>query len=100
MLAIINPREIIKEAIPEIATIGNYGNAKTIGYDQWYNRMKSIETLNLKKYNRSTSWVSLQNYFDCIIESNSNYNTITFNEAKYKLIRKYVMSEEFNKKSA
>jgi len=88
----------ITEQIPEIQSIGDWGNTKTISYKQWDNRMKSIETKNLNKYRRSLSWVSLMHYFNtCIIETNSSYKTIKFNEEKYKLIRKYVMGEKFNK---
>lgn len=97
MLIIKDPIKIIEDAIPELQAIGNYGNTKTISYNLWDNRMKSIETKNLNKYKRSLSWVGLASYFKpCIIEYNGSYNTIKFNEAKYKLIRKYVMSDEFN----
>lgn len=97
MLKIINPIEEVKKVIPKLDSISDYGNIKTISYNNWDNRMKTIETKNLKKYGRSLSWSSLSSYFHCcIIETNIDYQTINFNEAKYKLIREYVISEEFN----
>jgi len=97
MLKLINPTEEIKKAIPELEGIGNYGNVKTVSDSTWHNRMKTIETKNLKKYHRSTSWVSLYTYFSpCVLEMDSSYHTVMINEAKYQLIRKHVMSESFN----
>lgn len=103
MLKIINPTEEIKKVIPELEEIGNYGHTKTIAYTAWDNRLKTMETKNLNKYGRSISWCSLESYFNpCMLGTikhykyNSPYKTITINEPKYQLIRKYVMSEEFN----
>ena len=96
MTKIANPIEDIKKAIPELDQITNYNNLKTISYQLWNNRIKIIATKNLNKYGKSLSWSSLTTYFNpCIIELDSSYNTITFNEFKYKLIRRHVMSEEF-----
>lgn len=99
MIKISNPIEEIKLVIPELETISNReNNLKTVTYTNWDNRIKSIVTKNLKKYKRSLSWASMGSYLNpCIIELNSSYNTITFNEAKYKLIRQYLLSDEFNK---
>ncbi len=98
-MKILDPVQEIKDNLPELENISDYGNSKTISYQMWDNRMKTIETKNLNKYGRSTSWGSLQHWFNpCVICYNSSYNTVTFNQEKYKLIRKYVMSEEFNKK--
>ena len=96
MIKITSQIEDIKIAIPELDQITNYNNLKTISYQSWDNRIKAIVTKNLNKYGKSLSWASLTTYFNpCIIELNSSYNTITFNEFKYKLIRQHVMSEEF-----
>ena len=97
MLKLINPIEETKKAIPELEKICNYGNVKTVSDSAYRGRMKTIETKNLRKYHRSTSWVSLYAYFSpCVLELDPSYHTVTINEAKYQLIRKYVMSESFN----
>jgi hypothetical protein len=98
-MAIISSIEEIEKAIPQLKEIGDYGNTKYLSSRSWENRMKSIETKNLNKYHTSTAWVSLFMYFHpCVIEHYGE-DTIVINEEKYKLIRKYVMSEEFNAKN-
>mgnify|MGYP000850962079 FL=1 len=69
MLKISNPVEEIREALPQLKDIKDtYNNVKVISYQAWDNRIKTIETKNLKNYKRSLTWCSLQSYFhDCII---------------------------------
>jgi len=98
---IINPIEEINKAIPELSTIPDYDNCKIISYVGWDNRMKTIETKNLKKYHKTSTWISMLSYFNpCIVCVYEDLKTIEINVAKYKLIRKYMMSEEFNNKIA
>lgn len=60
---------------------------KTISIKNFENRMKSLETKNIKKCGQSLTWCSLLNKFNkCIIEINEN--TIIFDEEKYKEIYK------------
>lgn len=60
---------------------------KTISIKNFENRMKSLETRNIKKYGRSLTWCSLLNKFNkCIVEVEIDKNTITFDEEKYKEI--------------
>ena len=95
-MKIIDPIEEIEKAIPELDQISDYNNRKFISYQSWDNRMKTIVTKNLNKYGRSLSFSSLGNYFNtCMICIHSSDKTIEFNEAKYKLIRQHVMTEEF-----
>lgn len=62
----------------------------------FYNRLKSIEKKNIKKYERSLTWISLEHYFNkCIIEVREK--TIIIDEQEYKNIKKQVTSKEFNK---
>lgn len=62
----------------------------------FYNRLKSIEKKNIKKYKRSLTWISLEYYFNkCIIEVREK--TIIIDEQEYKNIKKQVTSKEFNK---
>jgi hypothetical protein len=93
---IIDPIEQVKAALPELKNISNYGNTLYLSVQQWNNRMKSIETKNLNKYRHSTCWVSLFMYFHSCVLCHHGENVIEINNEKYKLIRKYVMSEEFN----
>ncbi len=59
---------------------------KTISIENFNNRMKSIETKNLKRYGTSLTWTSIANRFnDCIIATDEN--TITYDEERYKKIR-------------
>ena len=95
-MTIKNPVGDIKKVIPELEQIKNYNNTKTISQQAWENRIKTIATKNLKKFGKSLWWGSLHTYFlPCIQCSHSDNKTITINEEKYKLIRKYVMTEEF-----
>lgn len=58
---------------------------KTISIKNFENRMKSLETRNIKKCGQSLTWTSLYNNFNkCIVETDEN--TITFDEDKYKEI--------------
>ena len=66
---------------------------KTIGITNWNNRLKSIETKNIKKYGESLTWTSLERHFnDCIIQITEG--TIIFDEKKYKEIRKKLCKKE------
>jgi len=65
---------------------------------QFNNRMKTIETKNLKKHRRSRAWFSLiSNFNECIlcIHVEDSGNIMEIDEDKYKEIRAFVMSEEF-----
>jgi hypothetical protein len=96
MLKIINLIEEVKKAIPALEEIEDYGNTETISDQSWSSRMKTIETKNLKKYRKSTAWISLMMYFHSCVICVEGGKLLTINKAKYKLIREYVMSEEFN----
>jgi len=98
MLKISNPVEEIREVLPQLKDIKNtYKNVKIISYQAWDNRVKTIETKNLNKYKRSLSWSGIQAYFnDCIICVHSDSKVIEINQDKYKIIRDYMMSDEFN----
>lgn len=66
---------------------------KTVSIENFENRMKTIETKNIKKYGESLTWVSLYNLFNkCIIEVDEK--TITFDENEYKKIRKRAILKE------
>lgn len=97
MKKVIDPIEEIKKALPELETIDNsYNNIKYITKKTWDNRLKTICTKNIKKYGKSKSFTSLNYYFiPCVLEHRDN-NTLIINEIKYKIIRKYVTSKEFN----
>lgn len=98
MHLIINPVEKIKMIIPELRTADNYSEIKTISNQSWCNRMKTIETKNLNKFKKSLIFSGLERYFNpCIIYLDAGNSTITFNTRKYKLIKEYLMSDEFNK---
>lgn len=58
----------------------------TITIENFNNRMKTIETKNLKKYGKSLTWVSLSNYFNsAIIEIYDNL--LVLDKDKYNQIR-------------
>ena len=97
-MKICNPTEVINNAIPELSEIENYNNTIYLSEQNWNNRLKTIERKNLNKYHRSTSWVSMIPYFDPCVIAYQDGDTVIINQAKYKLIRKYLMSDDFNKK--
>lgn len=66
---------------------------KEISIKNFENRMKTLETKNTKKHGHSLTWCSLLNNFNkCIVEISES--TITFDEEKYKAIRKEIMRGE------
>ena len=98
---IINCTEMIKESIPELQNI-NYRseNGRTwLTLTQWKARLRSIENKNIKLYGKSLTASSMGNYFhECIYEwEDGQY--VLINEEAYKLIRAFLTSEKFNKKS-
>lgn len=99
-MSISNPTMEIKKALPQLEEISNYNNMLCVSYAGWDSRMKAIETKNLKKYRRSLSWSSLSSYFNPCIICYNNGNAIEINQAKYKVIRNYLLSDEFNKEKA
>ena len=70
-----------------------------LSQQQWNNRIKSIETKNLREYHTTPSWLTIARAFnDCIIEyqiGNNGLSTIVIDEQKYKMQRKICLSEEF-----
>lgn len=94
-----DPIEEIKQAIPQLNEPSRYNNLIYLSNQNWHNRLKSIETKNLKKYKRSSTATSMSIYFNpCIMESRDG-DTVVIDEEKYKLIRNYLMSEQFNLRS-
>ena len=88
-------------AIPRLKEIENTSeNTEMIPSKNWETRIKSIFTKNLKRYGKSTTSAGLEIYFHpCIIETQitGNGTLVLINREKYLLIRKYLMSEGFNK---
>lgn len=88
-------------AIPRLKEIENTSeNTEMIPSKNWETRIKSIFTKNLKRYGKSTTPAGLEIYFHpCIIETQitENETLVLINREKYMLIRKYLISEEFNK---
>lgn len=96
-MKVANPIEEINKAIPELESIASESNIEYVSYRNWGRRLKAIETENLKKYKRSTAVVSMGLYFmPCIIELQSDNKIMVINKDKYKLIRQYMLSEEYN----
>jgi hypothetical protein len=64
-------------------------------------RLRRIEQYNLGKYKKSLSWASMQNYFNfCILEIQTDNQTMIINKPQYKLIAEYLKSEAFNTEKA
>lgn len=65
---------------------------KEISIQNFENRMKTLETKNLKKYGSSLTWTSLYNKFNsCIVEIREK--TLVFDEQKYKEIKQNIEKE-------
>lgn len=63
-----------------------------VRYELYDNRMKTIETKNLKKTGESLTWVSLLSYFHCcILENYPDERILIINRDKYNEIRKQVL---------
>ena len=99
-MGISNPIEEIKKALPELENIN--GNIKTISIENWNNRIKTIQTKIKNKYKKYSGLPTYQTYLNpCIIEYEDTFTgcvNVKIDEAKYKLIRKYLLSDEFNLK--
>lgn len=93
-MTIINPIEEIKKALPELETIK--GNIKTISLDNWYSRIKRIQTQIRKKYGRYYGSPTYLSYLNPSVIVFIDDDLIAIDEAKYTLIRKYLLSDEFN----
>lgn len=93
-MKISNPTEEIKKALPELEDVS--GNIKTVTIENWERRVRTIQTKIKKKY-KKYSWLNTyQMYLNpCIIEYMDG-KLIKFDEDKYKIIRKYLLSDEFN----
>lgn len=66
-----------------------------LSYQQWDNRLKTIETKNLKQYHRTPSWLSIgYELKPCILETQDG-KIIVIDEDKYKELRKYCLSEDY-----
>jgi hypothetical protein len=62
---------------------------------QWSNRLKTIETKNLRKYHRTPYWLSIGRALSpCVIE-HIDGDTIVIDEEKYKALRLFVTSEAY-----
>jgi hypothetical protein len=94
---IINPIEEIKTAIPQLDEITDRNNSIFVTNQEWNNRIKTIATKNYKKYNSGKYWISLMIYFNPCVICVHDGKLREINKEKYLLIRKYLMSEEFNK---
>lgn len=89
-------------ALPRLKEIKDTAeNTELIPNKNWDARVKSIFKSNLKKYGKATTPAGLEMYFHpCIITTHLAGNDtvlVEINREKYLLIRKYLMSEEFNK---
>ena len=63
-----------------------------VSYKNFYNRLKTIETKNLKKTGSSLTWVSLESYFyPSILSINSDDEILIIDREKYDEIRKQVL---------
>lgn len=96
MKEICNPIEEVRTNIPELADIeDNEQNCKRVSYENWDNRLKTISTKNLRKYKSAVTISGLEVYFQpCIVCVHPDDREIEINLEKYRLIRRYVMSEE------
>lgn len=95
-MRINNPIEEIKKALPELGEIN--GNIKVISLENWDNRIKTIQTKIRNKYKRYSGLPTYGQHLNpCIIEY-ADYGVVKIDEDKYKLIRKYILSDEFNLK--
>ena len=93
-----NPVEEIIKAIPQLSEPSRQKDLVYLSRQNWHNRLKTIETKNLKKYRRSKTASSMSSYFHpCIIEFRDE-DTVVIDSKKYKLIRDHLMSEKFNLK--
>ena len=93
----VNLYDEINKALPELANIRDTpSNREFITRQGWNSRIKGIATRNLKKYHKGLSWVSLLMYFNPCIVSYHDSDLIEFNKDKYKLIRQWVTTEQFN----
>lgn len=74
-------------------------NVLYLSKQQWNNRIKSIETKNLRKYHRTPNWITIShNLSPCIIEiqlSNDDNSIFVIDAAKYKALRVLCMTESF-----
>lgn len=99
-MSIRNPIEEIRKALPELENTN--GNIKTISIDNWDSRIKRIQTQIRKKYKRYSGLPTYQAYLNpCVVEYENTFTgcgIVKIDEAKYKLIRKYLLSDEFNLK--
>ena len=67
-------------------------NIERVRAENFDNRLKTIETKNLKKTGNSLSWVSLSNRFrPCILEILMPEKVLIVDKDKYKEIRKQVL---------
>lgn len=89
-------QEKIEIAIPEIKTISDYQNKDFISIKNWNNRIKGVATKNLNRYKKALTSSSLIHYFKPCIICIHDGEMIEYNKEKYLLIRRYLMSEEFN----
>ena len=62
---------------------------------QWNNRLKTIETKNLRKYHKTPYWLSIgRTLSPCIIEFQDG-ETRVIDAEKYKELRAFCLSEEY-----
>jgi hypothetical protein len=67
-------------------------NIERVRAENFDNRLKTIETKNLKKTGSSLSWASLSNHFrPCILEILMPEKVLIVDKDKYKEIRKQVL---------
>ena len=67
-------------------------NIERVRAEIFDNRLKTIETKNLKKTGSSLSWASLSNDFrPCILEILMPEKVLIIDKDKYKEIRKWVL---------
>lgn len=70
---------------------------KTITKQNWDNRVKTIQTKIRKEYGRFSNIGYYHHLLQpCIIEHQIDRGTLTFNEDRYKELRKELLSKEFN----
>ena len=97
-MKVCHPIEEINAALPELEHIGNLGNSLYLSYQNFDNRIKSIVTKNMNKYHHSLTFSGIEAYLQPCVLCTYDGETIEINKEKYKLIRKYLMSDEFNLK--
>ena len=72
-------------------------NITRVSFKNWDNRIKTIQTQIKNKYKKFSSLNLYRHKLnECIIEIQSDNEIVIIDNNKYKEIRKYLLSDEFN----